>query len=216
MNTEKPWAGSRAFGMAFYDQQSQVSVSWDGAISGQYLKNCALCNRQTRVVPTHLPTTRTPIRRPLTPIFTVFQGLASIGTLLEITDHANLEDGEGHAAYAVCPCLYSVPCFAVSFCSVPCLCRLACSDTAATCATASKLAAPYSAVLLCLPAATPLQTLTACLRHLPAFRPPPGQQRGPPALQDPERALLFGAEKAVQGHCRLPGGCWLELLKLLD
>ncbi|EFN59067.1 hypothetical protein CHLNCDRAFT_137801 [Chlorella variabilis] len=43
VNTEKPWCGSRLFGMAFYDPQSQ--------------------------------------------------GLASIGTLLEITDHANLEDG---------------------------------------------------------------------------------------------------------------------------
>lgn len=43
VNTEKPWCGSRRFGMAFYDPQSQ--------------------------------------------------GLASIGTLLEITDHANLEDG---------------------------------------------------------------------------------------------------------------------------
>ncbi|PSC67358.1 ATP-dependent protease [Micractinium conductrix] len=43
VNTEKPWCGSRLFGMAFYDNKSQ--------------------------------------------------GLASIGTLLEITDHANLEDG---------------------------------------------------------------------------------------------------------------------------
>lgn len=43
VNTEKPWCGTRLFGMAFYDQRNQ--------------------------------------------------GLASIGTLLEITEHANLDDG---------------------------------------------------------------------------------------------------------------------------
>lgn len=111
MNTEKPWCGSRKFGMAFYDSQSQVGRAHGScgrvAVSprSDHLRMaCDGC-----VVPTlwcqHVPATRAWYAAPARclcctrPCITAVepahppQALAAIGTLLEITDHANLEDG---------------------------------------------------------------------------------------------------------------------------
>ena len=91
VNADKPWAGRRQFGMAFFDQKSQVGGRGVGSAGlGEGTCISGINRRLRRAVALCHPPPPPPNRSP-PPLR--LQGLAAVGTLLEITEHSNLEDG---------------------------------------------------------------------------------------------------------------------------